>query len=320
MCTFLMKMREYYRWENELPYSCNLPREEVGDWLVQREKDWAGLESVDFSPLPLDKIIDPFEMDKVNEQLVPLGYIYSAGYGIFNKPLFFLGQLDKRETHDGATLLLSSCEYARDLVAPPAMSRDNIIFIRGESVKRFVWERLEEWRWGKQTDGPLPRAIAELGDDTDPDCQLDSLSALQIDIMLHHELGEILLSRHLGSKWEHLLHKIAGTKGEFLMRALRDNLADCVRTLPYLLSLKDITSLHLYFANFTGLRKHLFPELHDAYKAWHGGQSIERLDHAIRKGEAQFCQQAEQLLNLESGDTACLENEITSLVQPVTGS
>ena len=37
MCTFLLKMREYYRWEHELPFTRALPRAELGDWLSARE-------------------------------------------------------------------------------------------------------------------------------------------------------------------------------------------------------------------------------------------------------------------------------------------
>ena len=31
LCTFLLKMREYFRWENELPFARTLPRDELGD-------------------------------------------------------------------------------------------------------------------------------------------------------------------------------------------------------------------------------------------------------------------------------------------------
>ena len=27
LCTFLLKMREYYRWENELPFARSLPKD-----------------------------------------------------------------------------------------------------------------------------------------------------------------------------------------------------------------------------------------------------------------------------------------------------
>ena len=32
------------------------------------------------------KIIDPFDSDTINQALIPQGYVYSSGYGLFNKP------------------------------------------------------------------------------------------------------------------------------------------------------------------------------------------------------------------------------------------
>ena len=40
LCTFLLKMREYYRWEHELPFARSLPKDELGDWLRTREQAW----------------------------------------------------------------------------------------------------------------------------------------------------------------------------------------------------------------------------------------------------------------------------------------
>jgi hypothetical protein len=40
LCVYLMKMREYYRWEKHLPFGAALGREEVGDWLAAREQLW----------------------------------------------------------------------------------------------------------------------------------------------------------------------------------------------------------------------------------------------------------------------------------------
>ena len=61
LCTFLLKMREYYRWEQELPLTRNLPQEELGDWLSAREQFWDGIEAESFVPLPLEcGDLDPF--------------------------------------------------------------------------------------------------------------------------------------------------------------------------------------------------------------------------------------------------------------------
>jgi len=36
LCSFLLKMREYYRWENEVPLTRALPKDELGEWLTTR--------------------------------------------------------------------------------------------------------------------------------------------------------------------------------------------------------------------------------------------------------------------------------------------
>src|SRR4030067_1013393 len=91
MCTFLLKMREYYRWENELPFARSPPRGEVGGVVGGRA---------------------------------------------------------------GPTTRLSSCEYARELAAPPAMLQGRTIFVRLESVRRYLWEKIEEWQ-GRQQDNAM---------------------------------------------------------------------------------------------------------------------------------------------------------------------
>ena len=51
MCTFLLKMREYYRWEQGYAPHAKLPHQEVGEWLQAREKLWEELEEESFAPL-----------------------------------------------------------------------------------------------------------------------------------------------------------------------------------------------------------------------------------------------------------------------------
>ena len=120
MCTFLLEMREYYRWEMEIPYGARLPRDELGDWLNARESLWDTVEEEDFAPLPLNATgIDPFEADDINRALIPLGLVYSSGLGHFRKPHFVLAELKRAEMRDGVQVLVAGCEYARYLIAPP---------------------------------------------------------------------------------------------------------------------------------------------------------------------------------------------------------
>ncbi len=284
LCTFLLKMREYYRWENEIPLTRSLPKDDLGDWLAEREKLWAGLEARPFEPLPLSGgESDPFDNDAINRELVPAGYVYSGGYGRFHKPMFFLGRLLRKEERAGYTVYVSSCEYARDIDAPPAMLQGRNIFVREECVRRFLWEKIEEWRWNRQNRA-MARFLAHYDFDTDPEAALERMTRDEIEAMILHELGEGRAGELLGEAWPAILNSLADARTEIMLRAVRDHLADCLATLPALTAAPNPPSLHFYFANYTGMRRELFPELLDAYRQWAERGDLEPLRVTVAQG------------------------------------
>jgi len=291
MCIFLLKMREYYRWEQRLPFDVQLPREQLGDWLVQREALWNEVEENDYHSLPLPEPVDPLDSTTVNARLIPEGYIYSSGFGVFGKPHFFLGQLQRNEIVEGNTLYVVGDELARDLVAPPAMSQGNTIFIRRESVKRFMWERIEQWQWSGRKERAMTYAVSLYGDDNDLDKLLDVMTDNEINTMILHEIGEARVGRELGEAqqhWQDMVSTFASSRTEFLLRATRDIIADCNVTLPTLLDESNDAALHFYFANYSGMRKHLFPEMLDAYHQFLDHRSKQPLLELARVGAEQW--------------------------------
>lgn len=98
MCVFLLKMREYYRWEQGIALTAELNRESVGDWLVERERSWDEIENEKFETLPASggARIDAFDADTVNGQLLSSKFVYSSGKGLYSKPHFFIGDLENR--------------------------------------------------------------------------------------------------------------------------------------------------------------------------------------------------------------------------------
>lgn len=266
MCTYLLKMREYYRWEKGYGFDKNLPKEDLGNWLEAREKLWETVEEAPFSPLPIAGTeYDPFESDAINGILNPLGLVYSGGYGGYAEPHFFLGDLLKAEEREGYIVLLSGGEYARDLAAPPAMTQGHTIYVRRESLRRMLWERVEEWRW-KPTPGPMQNALAHYGFDRDPVGALENMTDRETETTVLHELGECHAGELLGGTWNDMLLSIATSKAELVARAVRDHLADNLSVLPTLLAQGNTPSLHFYFANFRGMRRELYPELMTAYR------------------------------------------------------
>ena len=269
LCTYLLKMREFYRWEHDIPFFTSVPQDDLGSWLTARERRWDELETEPLARIPLAAGgADPFHSDAINRELVPQGYVYSGGYGRWQKPLFFLGRLLQRYERDGFTVLVSDCEYARELAAPPAMLQGDTIYVRAESARRFVWEKIDETQWHRQ-DSAMQRALDDYGfSATDAAATLERMTADAIDIMVAHELGEGRAGRLLGDEWAAMLAGLQRSRAEAVARAVRDHLADCLSTVPMLVARAEAPALHFYFANVDGVRKELFPEMHAAYRQW----------------------------------------------------
>ena len=272
LCVYLMKMREYYRWEHKLPYGAPLAKDEVGDWLAAREELWEGLEHAELKPLSIHgRDYDPFDADAINASLGGEGLVYSSGLGNGAKPHFFLGRLEERLSRGGYTVYVADGEYARDLTAPPAMTLGSSIFLRRESLRRMLWEKLESWRWTR-ADNALGRAFACYDFDADLDGALDAMTDHEIDTALLHEQGEFEAGRLLDdAAWNAMLADVVGTPAELMARAVRDHLADALVTLPRLAERGDAPALHFYIGNLSNMRKHLFPGLNAAYDDWRNG-------------------------------------------------
>jgi len=268
LCIYLLKMREYFRWEKRYTFKDNLPEGDVGDWLTQRENFWQAIEDEPFIDLPLDgEYYDPFDSAALNAALNPYGLVYSGGLGNQSTPHFFLGKLGYKEEQTDCTVLVSENEYARDLTAPPAMALGDTIFIRRESLRRMIWEKIEEWQWNK-LDNAMGRAIQGFDLETSIEATLDELTGSLVESVLLHEKGEVLAGKILGPEWEKMLVGLPRSKAEIMIRAVRDHLADSLTTLPGLLGNGKDTSLHFYIANLPNMHKNIFPALIQAYESW----------------------------------------------------
>lgn len=318
LCVYLLKMREFFRWENSLPFSAPLPHDELTDWLMEREQLWETLGEQSFEPVPFgNRAYDPFDADTINDQINNLGYVYSSGIGRNLKPHFFIGTLEEKRQHNGFTLYLSGREYARDLSAPPAMSLGSNIFIRRESLRRMLWERIEEWRWNRPANA-MQEAIACYDFDNAPDEALDRMTDNEARYVMLHEIGEVMAGEILGHDWEHLLVALPHSKAELLVRAVRDHLADALSTLPELLEDANPASLHFYIANLGNLRNSLYPALISAYKTWvKTGDSSELADVA-RKGREHWSVLAGDILILFREGPADLQEQLVSNIEAAT--
>lgn len=280
LCTYLLEMREFYRWENDLPPGAALPREDVGRWINEREALWEGVADRQLEPLPLNgNLYEPFAASSINQTLLPQGLVYGAGIGRFRKPHFFLGRLARQERHDGLTVLVCDCEYARDLTAIPAALQGGTVIVRREALRQWLWEKTEAWGM-KQRPGAMARALAAYDYELDPVAALARMTERETETLILHERGEHAAGRLLGSAWEEMVGAFESRRAELVARAVRDNLADCQVTLPALLADRNHASLHFWFANFDGMRRELFPSLAAAYEQG----DTDRLQAAVATG------------------------------------
>ena len=141
LCTYLLGMREYFRWAAELPLGAAPERAQLGQWIARQEQNWDLLRDTgasSFSSLPLGTGIDPFDEASVNEHLDGHGLVYGAGFGLFGAPLFFLATRDSEVLRDGARVIVAGPELARGVTAPPAASRDGTVIVRLDALRRWL--------------------------------------------------------------------------------------------------------------------------------------------------------------------------------------
>ena len=317
LCVYLLKMREMYRWEQGIGFKTMLTTDDVGDWLTEREGVWDDVEELEYKPLQINgKAYDPFDNDLINTLLDKEKLVYNAGLGIRCRPHFFIADLEEQIEQDDYTVYISGKEYARDMAAPAAMAQEHRIFIRRESLRRVIWEILDDARVNG-LDNPLTRAMSYYDFDSDAEVALNKMAEAEIDFVIQHEIGEVKAGRILGESWNKMLTSLARTQAEIMLRAVRDHLADSITTLPALLNANKPASLHFYFGNMTAMRKHLAPALMQAYEHWHETDDLSQLQMFAKQSQSHWQEIADEIATLfdESPEAEPIEAFIKSKKQ-----
>lgn len=305
LCVYLLKMREMYRWEQGIDFKTMLTTDDVGDWLTEREGLWDDVEEQDYKPLQINaETYDAFDNDLINTLLDKEKLVYNAGLGIRCRPHFFIADLEEQIQQDEYTIYISGKEYARDMAAPAAMAQEHRIFIRRESLRRVIWEILDDARVSG-LDNPLTRAMRFYDFENDAETALNKMAEAEIDYVIQHEIGEVKAGRILDSGWDSIdngwnamLSTLARTQAEIMLRAVRDHLADSITTLPALLKDNKPASIHFYFGNMTAMRKHLAPALIEAYEYWHKTNDLSPLQTLAEQSQSHWQDLAEAVIVL----------------------
>ena len=315
LCNYLLEMREFYRWEAGLPLGAAPPRAEVAAWLTQREALWADVAADEFAALPVAHArFEPFAVAAINGAVRPLGLVYGAGIGRFGRPHFFLGRLERSETIDGLHVVVSACEYARDLAAIPAALQGDTVVIRGEALRQWLWEKAETWGV-KQAPGPMRSALAAYGYFDDGAAALERMAVAETATLILHERGERAAGVALGPAWEEMLAGLRQRRAEVLARAVRDHLADCLVTLPALIEGQAWASLHFWFANFDAMRRQIFPGMVAAGEAWAATGDPTPIRTAVAAGAVHWRALAARLLDLHRSRGVAADAEMAAMTQ-----
>jgi hypothetical protein len=186
---------------------------------------------------------------------------------------------------------------------------------RDVSLCTYLLGMREFYRWEHQ----LPYGVSPPRDEVGR-----WISEREIETLVLHEEGELAAGRLLGEAWARKLDGFSGKRAELLARAVRDNLADCLVTLPGLLQRGATDSLHFWFSTFDGLRRELFPRLVEAYSIVGAGslcvpgiplrgQATALLAAAAEAGRIHFTELGRRLLELDEAAIAALSHEAAAI-------
>jgi hypothetical protein len=299
LCTYLLQMREFFRWDSGLPLLAAPDRAAVGRWIAARERHWQSLDDAgphDFDTLPLPDRVDPFDEAAVNDVLRPQRLLYGAGYGRFGHAQFFLAeQIGEREC-EGARVIIAGAEYARGLSPALAASRGDTIVVRRDAVRRWLGTKLELADPADRGDPLIESAHAAGATACDAAQRLELLTGQAVEVMVLHELGERRAGDLLGAQWEVMLASLHDRRAELVARAVRDLLADCLVTLPALLADEARAGIPFWFASLDGLQRQFAPTWPQAYRDWRDGDP-QPLRRAAREGGDRWLAASRALLD-----------------------
>lgn len=295
LCTYLLGMRELFRWTAGAALGAPLPRADVGRWISRRESLWDALrDESDYSALPLGADRDAFDEVGVNTALADSDWLYGAGVGHFGAPLFFLAERVADTARDGARVIQTEREWARGIHAPPALCRGRTVIIRRDALRRWLWTRAEAGQ--RRTHGDAFGRALQCQAGATLSERIDALTAQMTETLVLHELGELRAGELLGSDWERLLADIGDRRSEITLRAVRDLLADSLVTLPTLIARGAPAALHGWFALFDGARSTLAPELAALNAAQFDGAALRRLEDETARQLSRWRRVADDLL------------------------
>lgn len=269
VCGLAMRLRDLYKWEHSLPAYEEHEAARVLDWIGRKEALWEVLQGAEFDDLVVaGQAFDPFDTALINRRIAGLNLFYGAGYAQGLKPTFFLAEIAARRRIDGHPMVTLSTELARDLLTLPALSQEGTIVVRQSAAALYAWDQM--LYMGGSGKPYYYFALAACGLDAKDAGMLQrclpAVIEAQQDVFIYHEIGEMSEGGVASDMLRHIVSELPHSASEFLVRAVKDMLADtCPQgTLPQLIRTRRTAALGFYAAFLEGLAKALFPEVRTA--------------------------------------------------------
>lgn len=303
ICGLALRLRDLYKWEMALPPWVEKDSSEILEWIGEKEDTWEQLADEDFTKIVINgKTFDLFDAEGINTLLMPQGIFYGAGYVHSMKPTFYLAQIHETIHVKGHSVYILGRELARDLITVPALSQDRSVVIRKESGKLFVWNQIMFLKKsGRQA---LQFALKRLGlTDQSPEAlgrHLDGIFSVEMQRYIYHELGEVEDRDFNRDIWREMISAFSHTPIEFLLRAVKDVLADTNENGPlkHIIKTKNEASLGFYVAFLDGLVRELLPEIRAVFSTFIKTKDWGLIEQAVSEGYSRSKDHANSLCSI----------------------
>lgn len=306
ICTLVLKLRNLYKWEQEMPPWQEPEPTVLLDWIEAKENFWEPLGKESFHFLPCNgNNLDPWDTDKINSVLGGTDLVYGSGYGRAMKAVFFLAKKIKEESVEGCPVVILGQEQARELASPFASLQNGVITIRREPLRFFIWDHIQDIRASCRT--PIHYTLNAYGmlDDGKINQQacrdsLDYMVDREIPIFIYHEVGEKMQTTLDSFTLKKIVASFPESAVEFVSRTIKDILADThpLGMINFIIREKRSASLGLYVGFLDGLRKLLFPEISDAFQRFVHNEDWQLIEQARKQCRARNLRFAEKICEI----------------------
>ncbi|MEW5722850.1 MAG: Sfum_1244 family protein [Thermodesulfobacteriota bacterium] len=303
LCGLLLRLRDYYKWENGLEPWSEVPAPAVLAWVEEREKLWEEIQGSRTNPLLWrGRKVDPFDSETLNADLGELGYYYGAGLAAFMKPSFFLGKILEARVLGHFSVVYLGGELARDLFTVPAQTRGRDIIARRRPLAAYLWDTIMYSGSSRKRAADLALRVygLERPDLAKPPSEwaprFEKLLDGEIEAFVRHEYGEATDTVFPREDWQVLVGANPHSRLELMARQIKDLLADTSDEgrLGFIIRERRLASLAIYVSLLDGLAALLFPEMVPAFDRFLEDQDWEGIEGARLAARERVRNMAEQ--------------------------